>query len=408
MKRLLIPVLLSLCAVAPAASIAKSSAKPPAAAAASNSVPMTIDAGPPILASSQSGSLNIPSISVTICAPGSTTNCQTVDHITVDTGSSGLHIVSSVLNSRLASALSTKTTAAGKLIAECEGYVSSYVWGSVKAADITIGSETAKKVPLQLIGDSDSKFQTIPDDCKNSSLGDQNDTVALYGSNGLIGVSAIPADSGLYFACDASGCAANTVHDSSLSNVLPNVVTLFAKDNNGVVLELPSVPAGGAPSVTGSLTFGIGTQTNNGLGSATVFPLDASGDLLNTVYKKTKRTFSYIDSGTNAWNFYDKSLKVCQSGYCPDPAVAESATMNAYGGKVTTTVKFSIADSSAFAAANYVYDNYGFGDKDSADDLATFGYGLPFFLGRKVFVGIAGAKATDAKGKVISGPFNAF
>ena len=408
MKKLLIPVLLSLCATVPAMSIAKSSVKPPAAAVASNSVPMTIDAGPPILASSQSGSWNIPSISVTICAPGSTTNCQTVDHITVDTGSSGLHIVSSVLNSRLASALATKTTSAGKLIAECEGYVSSYVWGSVKTADITIGSETAKKVPLQLIGDSDSKFQTIPDDCKNSSLGDQNDTVALYGSNGLIGVSAIPADSGLYFACDASGCTSATVHDSTLSNVLPNVVTLFAKDNNGVILEFPAVAAGGAASITGSLTFGIGTQTNNGLGSARIFPLDASGDLLNTVYKNSKRTFSYIDSGTSGWNFYDKTLKVCQGAYCPDPAAAESATMNAFGGKVSTKVNFKIGDSSAYAAANYVFDDFGFGDKDSADDLATFGYGLPFFLGRKVYVGIAGTKATDAKGKAVSGPFNAF
>jgi hypothetical protein len=39
---------------------------------------------------------------VTICAPGSTTNCQTIDHVQVDTGSVGLRIISSVLASGLA------------------------------------------------------------------------------------------------------------------------------------------------------------------------------------------------------------------------------------------------------------------------------------------------------------------
>ena len=36
--------------------------------------------------------------SVTVCAPGSSTNCQTIDNILVDTRSWGLHLVSSVLS----------------------------------------------------------------------------------------------------------------------------------------------------------------------------------------------------------------------------------------------------------------------------------------------------------------------
>src|SRR5260370_9145603 len=50
-------------------------------------------AGPPI----NSPAINEPFTSVTVCAPGSTSNCQTISGILVDTGSSGLRILSSVL-----------------------------------------------------------------------------------------------------------------------------------------------------------------------------------------------------------------------------------------------------------------------------------------------------------------------
>ena len=41
--------------------------------------------------------INTAYTTVTVCAPGSTSNCQTIDHIQVDTGSSGLRILSEVL-----------------------------------------------------------------------------------------------------------------------------------------------------------------------------------------------------------------------------------------------------------------------------------------------------------------------
>ncbi|MGH8207984.1 MAG: DUF3443 family protein, partial [Steroidobacteraceae bacterium] len=53
------------------------------ASPAANVVSMSVDAGPP----GTSGSFNIPFVRVTVCAPGSATNCQTFDHIQVDTGS---------------------------------------------------------------------------------------------------------------------------------------------------------------------------------------------------------------------------------------------------------------------------------------------------------------------------------
>ena len=63
-------------------------------AAANNVAPLVVDAGPdpqnvPVV--------NVPFVTITICVPGTQT-CQTIDHVAVDTGSSGLRIVSSVLS----------------------------------------------------------------------------------------------------------------------------------------------------------------------------------------------------------------------------------------------------------------------------------------------------------------------
>ena len=52
---------------------------------------------------------------------------------------------------------------------------------------------------------------------------------------------------------------------------------MLSYDNNGVMLFLPSVPAGGVTTVNGSLIFGIGTQSNNVLQNATVYTVPGSG-----------------------------------------------------------------------------------------------------------------------------------
>src|SRR6266702_1383101 len=73
-------------------SLPASPTQQPIAATAANTVPITVGVG-------VKGVINIPTVSVKVCAPGSTTNCQTIDNIQVDTGSFGLRVVGSVLNS---------------------------------------------------------------------------------------------------------------------------------------------------------------------------------------------------------------------------------------------------------------------------------------------------------------------
>src|SRR5512140_2767625 len=72
----------SLTGVTPATSQAVSPAR--------NVLPISVNSGP-------ANTVNLAFTSVTICAPGSSSNCRVVDGIMVDTGSSGLRILSSAL-----------------------------------------------------------------------------------------------------------------------------------------------------------------------------------------------------------------------------------------------------------------------------------------------------------------------
>src|ERR1700752_3157130 len=64
-----------------------------------NVATLTVEIGP-----AGPGFVNIPFVTITVCAPN-TNNCQTIDNIEVDTGSTGVRIIASVLNASLLPAL---------------------------------------------------------------------------------------------------------------------------------------------------------------------------------------------------------------------------------------------------------------------------------------------------------------
>src|SRR5579864_614514 len=115
-------------------------------------------------------------------------------------------------------------------------------------------------------------------------------TIASFGANGVLGVGFVPDDCGSSCAQCASasgGCSINNDKYYSCGNSttcasvpvpvtaqVDNPVTFFAVDNNGVILQLPAISDSGAASPAGSLIFGIGTQSNNALGSQAVLSLD--------------------------------------------------------------------------------------------------------------------------------------
>src|SRR5499427_9674226 len=97
--------------------------------------------------------------SVTVCVP-STSNCQTIDSILVDTGSYGLRLLSSAGGGALTLALPTQSGPIGA----CAPFVDGYIWGPVATADIQISGETASAVPVQLI---DPTFAAVPAGCQS-------------------------------------------------------------------------------------------------------------------------------------------------------------------------------------------------------------------------------------------------
>ncbi len=117
--------------------------------------------------------------SVTICVPGSTTSCQTIDGILVDTGSSGLRIMASQLTISLPQQMGT----GGAPVVECLPFVDGVTWGPVQTVDMTITGEVAKSLPIQVIGSS--SFSTVPNSC--SSMGVPEDSVGSFGTRNECG-----------------------------------------------------------------------------------------------------------------------------------------------------------------------------------------------------------------------------
>jgi hypothetical protein len=354
-----------------------------------NVVAITVDGG------TDGRAFNNPFVTVTVCVPGTST-CQDIDHVLVDTGSFGLRIAASALSSTIA--LPKLTAPAGNVLAECAPFASGIAWGSVRSADVRIGGESASAVPVQVV--NDSSIAPTPRAC--SSLGSNFGVGAS--SKGILGIGAfaqdcgtgcaVSASSGLYYGCDASTCAAST---APLASQVTNPIAFFANDNNGAVIALPSVPLTGASTVAGTLTFGVGTRSNNQLGNATVYAANSSGSV-QTTYNGTHYT-AFFDSGSNALFFPDSSMPQCFGGfYCPTTPQTLSAIVTSATG-VSSTVSFTIEGFQSISgnatAAPVGGSPTGLGK--------SFDWGLPFFFGRTVFVAIAGA--TTPAG---IGPFWAF
>ncbi len=370
---------------------------------ANNVAPITVDDGPD---PQNVAVANVPYVTVTVCVPGSTTQCQTINHVTLDTGSSGLRIVSSVLTISLPPALDSS----GNPLDECLTFLDGYVWGPVAAADITITGtgETASNVPVQITIPSTSN-PPVPTSCSSQSMGsnaNEGGSVDAFGANALIGVGLFKQDCGLpctsqnssipdqYYDCPSSGCTPTYV---TLAQQVANPVAMFATDNNGLLVQLPSVPNGGSTSASGFLIFGIGTQSNNGLGNATVYPVPDTGSSagdFTTIFNGTSYPGSFIDSGSNGLFFLDTKTtgiatcaKPSDSWYCPSSSPDNLSAVNqGSNGQSGPTTPFTIEN------ALTLFNNNG-GNNTAFSTLGgpnpgSFDWGLSFFYGKNVFSAI--------------------
>ncbi len=401
-----------------------------------NVAPLTVNAGP-VTSNPQS---NVAFTTVQVCTPGTST-CVTIDNVAVDTGSSGLRIPYSLLSTLNLPAITLNS------ITPASGGTSN-------------GSELASSVPIHVMGDTSIPTgASIPTTCSqvtplggsSTITGTEEDDVAHLGANGLIGVGNYIYDcdvvgnpaagtngcssnstppTGMYYTCTSSSCSPSLV---PASQQVRNPVSLFT-DNNGVILKLQTVPAGGQLSATGTMVFGIGTSANNGLGSATVLTIDSNTNDpawsgITTVYNgvsypnSTSAFGSFFDSGSNGMYFLDtptSGIPDCTGSildyyYCPASSPTSYSAINKSSNGSSgnsSTVNFSISAASGLNG-NYTAFSDLAGPNTPGTSLSTstkaadgfFDWGLPFFYGKSVYTAIWGV--TPPSG-VQAGPWWAY
>ncbi len=337
---------------------------------------------------------NEPCVAITVCTHGTST-CQTINNILVDTGSYGLRIFSSVLTS----VTPTQIMTGSSQLAECALFGTGSDWGPVETLDVVLGGEPAVQVPIQVINSTFASSGT-----KLCGTPDTDPTSA--GFNGILGVGLFSndcpdcntkANNNWYFACSGTTCTSTTV---SISNQVTNPVALLSQDNNGVIVEMPTIPAGGAVSTNGYLVLGIGTQSNNAPSGVTMFPASSPQGNFSTSFNGSNPT-SFIDSGSNGLFFSSPSSTTvpnCTSTggagwFCPPNPVNLSATNTGNGGSPSNSVSFQVQDfDTLLNSPNAVFNDIG------GDGGGVFDWGLPFFFGRNVYVGIENTSSSLGKG----------
>jgi hypothetical protein len=417
---------------------------------------------------------------VTVCEPGSTTNCTTIPDVLVDTGSFGLRLLSTGAENADGTPLSgtqvgnlnlpqVTDPSTGYPLYECVQYGDlSYTWGPMQMATVQVGGETASQlpgstantgIPIQVIStqappagiiyNNGTGNAAYDNPCTYNSNGTatggvDNDTVANLEANGILGIGNFPQDcpactslattTGQYLEYDSSSTFSVNgttlyyyVEPTPLTLQAWNPVSAFPLDNNGVWLQLPSIPAAGQATATGTLTFGIGTETNNAIPSgATVYELDDSGNFNSATYNGVTYTSanssgSFIDSGSNALYVSDETTldttDCIVSGtdigyYCPSsPPLNISLGVTGFN-STSTTVSLSIGNALDLFSANTSFA--AFNDLAGPSCIATtgspctgvtpspdyFDLGLPFFFGQPngIFVGIYGTNTTYPNG----------
>lgn len=404
-----------------------------------NAVTMTVNDGPD---PSAGYDVDTPFITVTVCAPGSTTNCQAIDHVEVDTGSYGFRILSSVLSQypTLVAALQQENGGGGgsSPVVECTQFADGFSWGPVKVADIQLGGESAKSVPMQVMGDPTYENE-IPTAC--SSTGTEEDTLATFGANAILGIGpfaddcgggcASAAGNGWYYTCPANGSGTSACTGAAVAETqqVTNPVAEFQTDNNGEIIEMPSV-AEGATGASGTLIFGIGTESNNSVNAKTILTANTSYGDISTAYtthggQQQYLPYSYFDTGSNAYYFSDDSIPSVQgcssypgyssqtpdSWFCPGSELNLSATNTGQNG-TESTVSFSIGNAYTLfnnSRSGIVFNDIGASAGSQLTACATqssaatnvgcaFDFGFPFFLGRNVYIAYAGASTAWGNG----------
>jgi hypothetical protein len=356
---------------------------------------------------------NQPYISLTVCLPG-TTQCQTIDKVKLDTGSTGLRIFASALT------LTFPYIYNGSgVLTECYAYGGgSSDWGPVATADVRLGGETASSVNVQLIN---AYYPTIPSDCSSGAGYTPETGPAMTGYNAILGISPfqndcfdaqycnnVPGQIPAYYSCKGSYSCIRVTAPPSM--ILSNPIAKLSGDNNGYAIQIPSIPDIGATTISGAyLVLGIGTQSNNTPPAGVTTLMSDGYDHILTAFQGESVPTSFIDSGTWDIEFSVPSMPnvtTCTlsnglTGYCPTAPLSLSAFLNSADATVQKGVSFRLYNGLALQSSNNVMwsdlvspnstPNYGGGS-------SYFVWGLPFFFGKTIYFGMNGSSSPIGSG----------
>ena len=235
-------------------------------------------------------------------------------------------------------------------------------------------------------------------------------TISALKAKGILGIGLWVQDCGsacapgggqqnVYFSCPTAGCGTIAV---ATSQQVTNPVTAFPSDNNGLIIAFPPVFSSGSPTATGTVTFGIGTQSNNAVTGVTVYAVTTSGNNPGSFVS----TFSgtpypgSISSGANANYFLSSAITgypSCPTSgfYCPSADQTVSVT-NAGTNGTSGTVTFIVGNGDTLVSSgNFAFSNLG---GPSGSRTSGFLFGIPFFYGRVVYTAINGASTPGGTG----------
>ena len=375
------------------------------------------------------GTANALYATVTVCAPGDQSKCEVIDHVLVDTGSVGLRVLASKVSNIGLPAASTKAGGTSQSW-ECYPFVIGGLWGQVKVADVELGMQRAKAIPVQLIEDDPNALIQAPLDCVNAADQKILSSFTDLGANGILGIGSVTLDCGQtcligdysassfiqYYSCPLGAISSLNCISAAMSEnqlvfnpvaALDPLIFGGVADNNGVIIILPSVTGLGAGEVHGELIFGIDTRENNKLEQGSVkvrLGVDFFGNQksylgVTTVYKNQTYYNSYLDTGTNAL-FFSSSIERCPSDkngnvspwYCPLDLQIKYADISD-GERIpqnSVNVGFNVGNAnSLFSTINSAFgDLAGSPPSSSTPGIFTFSWGMPFFYGRRVALSI--------------------
>jgi hypothetical protein len=260
----------------------------------------------------------------------------------------------------------------------------------VQIADVYLGTQVAGGIPTQASAVPIQVIDPTFYSSAQSSVCARNPEryASDAGFNGILGIGPLVYDYGPYYSCNSTtGCSKKTPPSNYMvQNPVPRLPSGY---NNGVIIQLPAAGANGSPSVEGALVLGIGTLPVG----VTPYPVDNWGNMI-TLFNNTQYTDSFFDTGSNGLFFPPiPSLPACQGSspdnywFCPSSPVCLSAVTEGATGTPTSQDTFQIGNFLNLVTSNpsnRVFPTIG-GNNN------TFDWGLPFFLGRSVYVGISEA-----------------